>query len=274
MKRLVMILLILTVPCLAFAAEVKNLKVSNAGYRVVADYDLMGAEGEEDAEVTVAITIGTETRTSDTLHLTGDFGMGVKVGKGKSIVWDVVKDVPADFDGDGSWYIKASAPPVSLELTLKFIREKLSEKTEFNYVSFFTDTTNNRQLTNSFEAKIWDFKIGEQNCLLSYRFLEKRGGQTAGRVPKTIDAAIAFRDVIKTEILTMVQLKARVNPAVGRPNLTATQTNPELFVIVVTHRGGVVNYLYAEDHETAARIQKAINNAVVLCGGGEKGAPF
>lgn len=274
MKTLVMLLLILTVPLIAIAAEVKNIKVSDAGYRIVANYDLVGAEGEEDAEVTVAITTGTETRTSDMLHLTGDFGVGVKVGKGKSIVWDVVKDVPADFDGDGIWDIKASAPTVSLELTLKFIREKLSEKTEFNYMSFVTNTANKRQFTNSFKVKIWDFKIGEQNCLLSYRFLEKRGGKTADSVPNVINAAIDFKDVIKTEILTMVQLKARLNPAAGRPNLTATQTTPELFVIVVTHRGGVVNYLYAEDHETAARIQKAINNAVELCGGGDKGAPF
>ncbi|MBF0553038.1 MAG: YncE family protein [Nitrospirae bacterium] len=115
MKRLIMSLLfvtaalILTIPSMVFAAEVKNVTVGQVGKNAVATYDLGGGEGETEAEVTVTITAGNDRLTSDKLHLTGDFGKGVKVGTGKKIVWDATKDLPADFDGDLSWSVESIA---------------------------------------------------------------------------------------------------------------------------------------------------------------------
>jgi len=124
MRRLIMLLLILgAVPYMASAAEVKNLKVSQIGDNAVATYDLVGGAGEQDAEVTVVITIGNERRTSDKLSLTGDFGKGVKVGTGKKIVWNVMKDIPANFDfenGELSWDVKATVPAVPLAWGSRF----------------------------------------------------------------------------------------------------------------------------------------------------------
>ena len=110
MKRLIALFLIyIVVPCIVVAAEVKNLKVGQSGDNAVATYDLVGGAGEQDAEVTVVITIGNERRTSEKLSLTGDFGKGVKVGTGKKIVWNVLKDFPAGPHGDLRWDVKVAA---------------------------------------------------------------------------------------------------------------------------------------------------------------------
>jgi len=120
MKRLFLMLLILgAIPYMASAAEVKNLKVGQIGDNAVATYDLVGRAGEQDAELTVVITIGNERRTSDQLSLTGDFGKGVKVGTGKKIVWNVLKDFPTGTgDNDLSWAVKAVNAAGSASSTL------------------------------------------------------------------------------------------------------------------------------------------------------------
>jgi hypothetical protein len=89
------------------AAEVKKLNVSQNGDKAVATYDLVGVEGEQEAEVTVAITIDGVRHTAEGLKLTGDFGKGVKVGQGKKIIWNATADLPSNFEGDLSWDVQA-----------------------------------------------------------------------------------------------------------------------------------------------------------------------
>ena len=91
-------------------AEVKNLQVGQVGDNAVATYDLIGVGGVLEADVAVAIIIAGERRTSDRLSLTGDFGKAVKVGPGKKIIWNALADLPANFDGELSWDVKASVP--------------------------------------------------------------------------------------------------------------------------------------------------------------------
>ncbi|MBF0553040.1 MAG: hypothetical protein HQK96_00615 [Nitrospirae bacterium] len=134
MKRLFMSLLIvtlalvLTIPRMVFAAEVENVKISQVGNNVVATYDLVGEKGGK-SDIIVNITIGNEKRNSDELSLTGDFGKGVKVGKGKKIVWKAKKDLPADFDGDLRWDVKTDSQ-VAEELERSRAEEKKKKEIE------------------------------------------------------------------------------------------------------------------------------------------------
>ena len=128
MNKLILLLLLITaaMPSLAISAEVKNLKVAQEGDKAVATYDLVSSSGEQDAEVTAAINVNGQRRTSDQLHLTGDFGKGVKVGKGKRIVWNAT-DLPADFDGDINWDIKTvkvKNDEPSLEETMDWLKRE------------------------------------------------------------------------------------------------------------------------------------------------------
>ncbi|MBF0553039.1 MAG: hypothetical protein HQK96_00610 [Nitrospirae bacterium] len=98
-----------TVSSISFATEIKNLKTTQSGNDAIATYDLVGGEGENEAEVTVAITAGNDRLTAAHLHLTGDFGKGVNVGIGKKIIWNATKDLPANFDGDLSWDVQTDS---------------------------------------------------------------------------------------------------------------------------------------------------------------------
>ena len=100
---------------LAGGSEVKNLQVGQSGDFAVATYDLAG---DGASEVVVTVTINGQVRKASSLHLSGDFGKAVKPGAGKTITWDVQRDLPADFDfehGDFSWQVavpsKAKARP-------------------------------------------------------------------------------------------------------------------------------------------------------------------
>jgi formylglycine-generating enzyme required for sulfatase activity len=102
-----LVIILIVLPFIAGAAEVKNLKLRHVGDKAVAMYDLISSSGEEEAEVTVAIIVNGERKTSDKLSITGDFGKNVRVGPGKKIVWDAAKDLPHDFAGQLRWDVKA-----------------------------------------------------------------------------------------------------------------------------------------------------------------------
>jgi hypothetical protein len=97
-------------------AEVRNLLVGQSGDQAVATFDLGASPGVREAEVIVTITIDGIKWTADQLSLAGDFGPGVQVGSGKRIVWNAMKNLPPDFDGEVSWDVTAilnSVPPLN-----------------------------------------------------------------------------------------------------------------------------------------------------------------
>ncbi len=79
-----------------FAAEVKNLVSKQAGNRVVFEFDIVGEEKETD--VSISLTINGKTYTAKDLHLEGDYGK-VKVGRRKTIYWNVLRDFPRGHSG-------------------------------------------------------------------------------------------------------------------------------------------------------------------------------
>ncbi len=105
-----LLLLFFSTPLMA--AEIKNLRTGQQENRAFAAFDLQGKPGEKEAEVRVILEIGGDHYESGRLSLTGDFGKTVKVGVGKIIYWDVLKDMPSGLEGNVFWNIETSLPPV------------------------------------------------------------------------------------------------------------------------------------------------------------------
>lgn len=80
-----------------FAAEVKNLVSKQVGNRVLFEFDVIGEE--EETGVTITLTINGKTYTAKDLHLEGDYGK-LKVGREKTIYWNVLRDFPRGYSGD------------------------------------------------------------------------------------------------------------------------------------------------------------------------------
>ncbi|MCX8110141.1 MAG: hypothetical protein N3D15_02695, partial [Syntrophorhabdaceae bacterium] len=89
-RSYLVILLLILFPFMLFASEVVNTRPQQVGNRVLFEYDLIG---DEEAEVTLTLTINGKVYTQDNLHLEGDFGK-VKPGKNKKIYWNVLRDFP------------------------------------------------------------------------------------------------------------------------------------------------------------------------------------
>jgi hypothetical protein len=94
------------------AAEVANIQLGQSDDRAFAQYDLIGEPGEKQADVSVAVEIAKKRYSSERLkHLSGDIGKDVKVGLGKRIWWDLLKDMPTGWEGEIVWDIEASKMP-------------------------------------------------------------------------------------------------------------------------------------------------------------------
>jgi hypothetical protein len=92
-KSILFILLIIFFPYTSFSQKIENIQIKQDGGKVVITYDLIG-ENLKVYEVAVEMSKdGGVTFYSVPKSLTGEVGKGVKEGKGKKIVWDVLRDV-------------------------------------------------------------------------------------------------------------------------------------------------------------------------------------
>ena len=112
-KYLMMILAVLSllVVSVAYSAmffelnnAVKNERVRQDGNRIVFEYDL---EGDNEADVSVTLTIDGKKYQVKDLHLEGDYGK-VMPGKNKMVYWNVLLDFPRGLHGEFDADIVAS----------------------------------------------------------------------------------------------------------------------------------------------------------------------
>lgn len=90
------------------AAEIRNIQTGQTARQAYIQYDLIGKPGEKEAEVIVKLEVEGKQYNSDKLALSGDHGKNVKIGIGKRIWWDLLKDMPAGFNGAISWDLETS----------------------------------------------------------------------------------------------------------------------------------------------------------------------
>jgi len=97
------ILLLVLFPFMLLAAEVENIRPQQIGNRILFEYDLTG---DEEAEVTLTITVKDTVYTQDRLHLEGDYGK-VRPGRNKKIYWNVLQDFPKGLSTTFDWELEA-----------------------------------------------------------------------------------------------------------------------------------------------------------------------
>jgi hypothetical protein len=78
------------------AAEVKNVITSQVGSSLSIGYDLLGDDSE--TEVTLILKLNGRSYNGSQLHLKGDVG-AVRLGSGKVMYWDILKDFPKGYSG-------------------------------------------------------------------------------------------------------------------------------------------------------------------------------
>jgi Protein of unknown function (DUF1566) len=139
MKYLLLALTLLCTTNCADALELTNIVAGQDGNAAYLAYDITNLPGERSADVRVEIEIDGNRYEPGNLAMSGDYGIGVPVGKGKKILWKILKDMPAGYEGNISWHIgikpdKSAGDPFRL-MPRKTQTVKLTDKTVLDIAS-------------------------------------------------------------------------------------------------------------------------------------------
>lgn len=90
LKKIFFCCFVFTLPGLVFNQSIENIKVNQAGKKIIIDYDLI--EGSQGQQFTVKLFItenGGYSWSGPLTAITGDAGLGIKAGTSKRMIWDV-----------------------------------------------------------------------------------------------------------------------------------------------------------------------------------------
>jgi hypothetical protein len=182
----------------------------------------------------------------------------------------------------------------SLEVTLKFIQDKVNQQGAIVYVESWNNTVSGSS-SPAKESSVESYVVA----------VDPSGGLSLQQTYKSLDSAqsgtrtatgtwqMQFKDVEKLEVLNAIDFKHRKSPQMVFQDdppyfevlvhLVAGKTVQHHTVRVESGKNGKTSesdanigefVLHFRDEETANRVAKALVHAVELCGGGSKPEPF
>jgi hypothetical protein len=162
----------------------------------------------------------------------------------------------------------ASSGP-SLEVTMKFIQDKLNEMGTVNFAGYVHDSSNNSDGVQKFSATISNVVTNPGACTLSYHRLVFNNGSRE----HDENVSINLRDVRSITVLPDEQDWQMYLVRNGDTTKTVKDV-PDISALVIKLNNGKDPTIRFYEQELADRVAKALVHAVELCGGGPKPEPF
>jgi hypothetical protein len=166
---------------------------------------------------------------------------------------------------------KAANDGPSLEVTMKFIQDKVSEIGPLNSAVYCHSTAGN-DFMNRRKVEATNVVANASTCRFSYRWKWEQDGT----VVWDVDVGFSFKDVGDIVVMPVDQYQKEVDTAAGHPEISC-RADPPLFALKVRRtdikRSNAFDFDFP-DEQTANRVAKAMVHAVELCGGGSKPEPF
>jgi hypothetical protein len=161
-----------------------------------------------------------------------------------------------------------SAGP-SLEVTMKFIQEKLGEIGTVNYAAYFHDASDNSDWVQKMSATYSNVVANPGACTLSYHRLILNNGQTS----YNDNIFVVMHDV---QSITVLPDELDWQKYLARTGETtrAVKDVPDIYVLNIKLPKGVEYPIRFYEQEMANRVAKAMIHAVELCGAGSAPEPF
>ena len=195
--------------------------------------------------------------------------------------------------------LSAQQPPAntdngpSLEVTMKFIKDKINQQGDIKYYAMDTEVVSGMVYSPT------EYTVGfHVEAVLSVGGLFLTFYDVSPDANGTIETTtrnwkVLFKDIEKVEIITLREREDRAEPGITH------QTNPEVYLLHVflaegkkcprhiktikhdrrnttTEQDDVITEyfnIFFRDQDSANRVATAINHAIDLCGGGEQ-SPF
>jgi hypothetical protein len=158
----------------------------------------------------------------------------------------------------------------SLEVTMKFIQDKVDGVGPVNYVEYVHDNTAGNDWTNKLRGQVSNIVAVASACRIAYHWKEERNGTVASDV----QGGFSLKSVGDVVIVSAEQYQKEIDTAGGHPEYSY-RIDPPVFWLRVRRtdiKGS--NDLPFFDEQMANRVAKAMVHAVELCGGGAKPEPF
>jgi len=157
----------------------------------------------------------------------------------------------------------------SLEVTMKFIQDKLNEIGTVNFAGYVHDSSNNTDGVQKFSATISNIATNPGSCTLSYHRLVLN----SGRKEHDENVVINLREVKNISVLPDEQDWQMYLVRTGDSTKTVKDV-PDISALVIKLNNGKDPTIRFYEQELADRVAKALVHAVELCGGGPKPEPF
>ena len=151
-----------------------------------------------------------------------------------------------------------------MEVTLKFITDKIGDEGRLTYSANVTDTANpGSAWNNKFEVELSNPTYDVKGCRISYHWRAQQNGKASDDKDYTLN----LREVKDLAVLSQQENQKNVDSQNGQGTWDS-QITPPLFALVVHRPKKVDNAFLFSDEQMANRVAKAMVHAVELCGGG------
>jgi hypothetical protein len=157
----------------------------------------------------------------------------------------------------------------SLEVTMKFIQDKLNGMGTVNFAGYVHDSANNTDGVQKFSATISNAVANPGACSLSYHRLVFNNGSREHNE----NVVINLREVQNISVLPDEQDWQMYLVRTGETTKTVKDV-PDISALVIKLNNGKDPTIRFYEQELADRVAKALVHAVELCGGGPKPEPF
>jgi hypothetical protein len=156
--------------------------------------------------------------------------------------------------------------PPSLDVTMKFIQDKMNAVGRLDYSISFHNSADNKNWVERLSDELTNVVADPASCRLRFheRFVSNDKERFSG------DDGFDLRKVQNVMVLSVEQdLKRHGEHPTWERNAT-----PEVWSVWVECSQNKIYSLYFRDEEMAKRVARAMNHAVELCGGKKKAEPF
>jgi hypothetical protein len=170
-------------------------------------------------------------------------------------------------------YAQTAVPPPpqpagnspSLEVTMKFIQDKMNEQGKINYALYTHDSAKREDWpVYQIGIEVSNVVADPATCRITWHKVTTNGGE----VRMSRDLLLDLRNVLSFEVRTSIYEAKMEDTANGHPELDKRQ-EPPYFAVTARLKDKTETPLFFSSEEMANRIAKAMVHAVELCGGGQ-----
>lgn len=157
----------------------------------------------------------------------------------------------------------------SLEVTMKFIQDKLNDVGPIIFANYLHDDATGNNWTNQAKLEVTKVVADPAACSVSYHWKTEYNGA----VQQDMDISFLLKQVSEIDAMTMVEKNKQTNTALGHPSWNS-RSDPPVFALKVRRTDQTYSIFPFYDEQLANRVAKSMVHAVELCGGGSKPEAF